>query len=234
LAKLIDTTKRITQRPTKPASIGVRFHYIRANDGGGRMILQPHDNDSSDDAEEAGVAVDTHVHENRMRTVFELLNLLLGLDVVVAEIVYSDCIEGGAEAALEQLATSDEATRDVRRAALSLWKRVMMATGKSSTVVAAAAASAAASSSASAAVFDGNENTEEEESAAAAAAAADKEDNAASSHKLCSICYDSKLLTEFVIFLPCGHITCCNACSYQVKICTICRAPIADRRKVFV
>jgi hypothetical protein len=212
LAKIIDTTTRIAAAPQKPRSYNVwTFSRTRPSVDSGDEENEYRSSDAQ------GVAVDTHVHETRMRDVFELINLFLGLDVAVAQVAYLDCIEGEAEPALEQLSTSDEATRDVRRAAISLMKRIMISNRAVAPTTEADA--------------DADADADDEEKAAEREKA---EDSAATSHKVCSICLGSKLLTQFILFVPCNHLSCCTVCAPQVKQCPNCRVQITDRRKIFI
>ena len=45
----------------------------------------------------------------------------------------------------------------------------------------------------------------------------------------CMVCSDQK---RDVLFVPCGHITVCSACSVRVKKCLLCKEYVDDRRKV--
>ena len=45
----------------------------------------------------------------------------------------------------------------------------------------------------------------------------------------CLVCSDQK---RDVLFVPCGHVTVCHACSDRVKKCLLCREFVDDRRKV--
>lgn len=45
----------------------------------------------------------------------------------------------------------------------------------------------------------------------------------------CLVCSDGK---REVLFGPCGHVACCNACAPRVKKCLICRENVMSRGKV--
>lgn len=45
----------------------------------------------------------------------------------------------------------------------------------------------------------------------------------------CLVCSDGK---REILFSPCGHVTCCNACAPRVKKCLICRDNVFLRMKV--
>ncbi|XP_003424076.1 E3 ubiquitin-protein ligase MIB1 isoform X2 [Nasonia vitripennis] len=45
----------------------------------------------------------------------------------------------------------------------------------------------------------------------------------------CLVCSDAK---REVLFGPCGHVTCCNACAPRVKKCLICRESVVNRTKI--
>lgn len=45
----------------------------------------------------------------------------------------------------------------------------------------------------------------------------------------CLVCSDRK---REVLFGPCGHVACCNACAARVKKCLICRENVTSRAKV--
>ncbi|KAJ8680934.1 hypothetical protein QAD02_016721 [Eretmocerus hayati] len=45
----------------------------------------------------------------------------------------------------------------------------------------------------------------------------------------CLVCSDAK---REVLFGPCGHVTCCNACAPRVKKCLLCRESVVTRTKI--
>lgn len=45
----------------------------------------------------------------------------------------------------------------------------------------------------------------------------------------CLVCSDGK---REMLFSPCGHVACCNACAPRVKKCLICRENVLSRTKV--
>eukprot|EP01118_Nematostelium_gracile_P008530 TRINITY_DN2829_c0_g1_i1.p1 TRINITY_DN2829_c0_g1~~TRINITY_DN2829_c0_g1_i1.p1 ORF type:complete len:328 (+),score=82.14 TRINITY_DN2829_c0_g1_i1:74-1057(+) len=47
----------------------------------------------------------------------------------------------------------------------------------------------------------------------------------------CDVCMEEK---KCMVFIPCGHVCCCENCSQDVKDCPICRQKIAQKFKVFV
>ena len=49
--------------------------------------------------------------------------------------------------------------------------------------------------------------------------------------KLCKVCLDGESNT---VFLPCGHLSCCDVCSPALKNCPICRAYIRGTVRIFV
>ena len=46
----------------------------------------------------------------------------------------------------------------------------------------------------------------------------------------CVVCMDAPFET---VFLECGHLACCHKCSVQLKLCPICRMPIARIIPIF-
>lgn len=50
--------------------------------------------------------------------------------------------------------------------------------------------------------------------------------------KECDICANS--LHKRAVLLPCGHATTCPGCAEQVINCPLCRAPIIERKIIFV
>ena len=46
----------------------------------------------------------------------------------------------------------------------------------------------------------------------------------------CSICMDAP---KDVVFIPCGHVSCCQECSADIHDCPICRQPVTKRQKLF-
>jgi hypothetical protein len=49
--------------------------------------------------------------------------------------------------------------------------------------------------------------------------------------RMCKVCMDSEVNT---VFLPCGHLVCCNNCSPQLRNCPICRTFIRGTVKTFL
>ncbi|XP_056016208.1 baculoviral IAP repeat-containing protein 7-A-like [Ostrea edulis] len=47
----------------------------------------------------------------------------------------------------------------------------------------------------------------------------------------CKICFDASFNT---VFLPCGHLLCCEECARTIRTCPMCRATIASAKKVFL
>jgi Zinc finger, C3HC4 type (RING finger) len=53
---------------------------------------------------------------------------------------------------------------------------------------------------------------------------------AADGSSVCVVCMDAPFQT---VFLECGHLACCVACSDKLKLCPICRNPIARVVPIF-
>jgi len=51
-----------------------------------------------------------------------------------------------------------------------------------------------------------------------------------STENTCVVCMDAPLQT---VFLECGHLACCVECSEKLKLCPICRNPIARIVPIF-
>uniref|UniRef100_A0A8W8JKU2 RING-type domain-containing protein n=1 Tax=Magallana gigas TaxID=29159 RepID=A0A8W8JKU2_MAGGI len=49
--------------------------------------------------------------------------------------------------------------------------------------------------------------------------------------RVCKICLDADI---GVVFLPCGHLCCCQTCASEVPHCPVCRANINSRVSVFI
>lgn len=49
--------------------------------------------------------------------------------------------------------------------------------------------------------------------------------------KVCKVCLDAEI---GMVFLPCGHLCCCQACAPNVGQCPVCRANINNRVHVFI
>lgn len=49
--------------------------------------------------------------------------------------------------------------------------------------------------------------------------------------KVCKVCLDAEI---GIVFLPCGHLCCCQACAPNVGQCPVCRADIHNRVHVFI
>jgi len=49
--------------------------------------------------------------------------------------------------------------------------------------------------------------------------------------RTCEVCMDSEVNT---VFLPCGHLVCCDTCSPALRNCAVCRALIRGTVKVFL
>uniref|UniRef100_A0A6B2LWW0 RING-type domain-containing protein n=1 Tax=Arcella intermedia TaxID=1963864 RepID=A0A6B2LWW0_9EUKA len=46
----------------------------------------------------------------------------------------------------------------------------------------------------------------------------------------CVVCLTDK---KAMVFVPCGHMSCCVNCSGRVSTCPVCRAAISQKVKVF-
>jgi len=51
-----------------------------------------------------------------------------------------------------------------------------------------------------------------------------------SEHKICIVCSD---IEKDTVFIPCGHLCCCNKCATPLKKCPICRVDIQQKVKTF-
>lgn len=49
--------------------------------------------------------------------------------------------------------------------------------------------------------------------------------------KTCKVCLDEEVN---VVFLPCGHLACCNSCAPSLRQCAMCRAVIRGTVRVFI
>jgi len=49
--------------------------------------------------------------------------------------------------------------------------------------------------------------------------------------RTCKVCMDREVNT---VFLPCGHLVCCDTCSPALRNCAVCRALIRGTVKVFL
>jgi len=49
--------------------------------------------------------------------------------------------------------------------------------------------------------------------------------------RMCKVCMDNEVNT---VFLPCGHLVCCDTCSPALRNCAVCRAVIRGTVKVFL
>ena len=49
--------------------------------------------------------------------------------------------------------------------------------------------------------------------------------------RTCKVCMDRDVNT---VFLPCGHLVCCDTCSPELRNCAVCRALIRGTVKVFL
>jgi len=49
--------------------------------------------------------------------------------------------------------------------------------------------------------------------------------------RTCKVCMDSEVNT---VFLPCGHLVCCDTCSPALRNCAVCRALIRGTVRVFL
>nr|XP_022292969.1 putative inhibitor of apoptosis [Crassostrea virginica]XP_022292970.1 putative inhibitor of apoptosis [Crassostrea virginica] len=58
-----------------------------------------------------------------------------------------------------------------------------------------------------------------------------KQSSADSFDPSCKICFDANFNT---VFLPCGHLMCCEDCAKTVRICPMCRSTIKSAKKVFL
>lgn len=47
----------------------------------------------------------------------------------------------------------------------------------------------------------------------------------------CIVCYENN--KEYV-FIPCGHLATCAKCSFNMKVCPICRTNIASKQRVYI
>ena len=46
----------------------------------------------------------------------------------------------------------------------------------------------------------------------------------------CRICFDSPMQ---VVFLPCKHLVCCEACAQKSEMCSICRGQVSHTLRVY-
>ena len=49
--------------------------------------------------------------------------------------------------------------------------------------------------------------------------------------RLCKICMDAEVS---VVFLPCGHLSCCSVCANGMKLCPMCRRPIHEKVRTYL
>lgn len=49
--------------------------------------------------------------------------------------------------------------------------------------------------------------------------------------RMCKICMDAEVS---VVFLPCGHLSCCAVCANGVDLCPMCRAPIHEKVRTYL
>ncbi|XP_032225383.2 uncharacterized protein LOC5501165 [Nematostella vectensis] len=49
--------------------------------------------------------------------------------------------------------------------------------------------------------------------------------------RLCKICMDAEV---GIVFLPCGHLSCCPGCAEGMELCPMCRAPIRETIRTFL
>lgn len=49
--------------------------------------------------------------------------------------------------------------------------------------------------------------------------------------RMCKICMDAEVS---VVFLPCGHLSCCAECANGMDLCPMCRAPIQEKIRTFL
>lgn len=49
--------------------------------------------------------------------------------------------------------------------------------------------------------------------------------------QLCEVCLDDN---KCMVFVPCGHICCCEGCAAGVNSCPMCRIAIVQKFKIFV
>ena len=49
--------------------------------------------------------------------------------------------------------------------------------------------------------------------------------------KLCKICMDQQIS---MVFLPCGHLICCDQCAQTLKVCPMCRKQIEGTVKTYM
>lgn len=47
----------------------------------------------------------------------------------------------------------------------------------------------------------------------------------------CKICFDANFNT---VFLPCGHLLCCEDCAKTIRTCPMCRSTVDSAKKVFL
>lgn len=48
---------------------------------------------------------------------------------------------------------------------------------------------------------------------------------------LCRVCMDKTIAR---VFIPCGHLVCCEACAELVNACVVCRQEIAERQRIYL
>jgi len=48
---------------------------------------------------------------------------------------------------------------------------------------------------------------------------------------VCKICEEFQIN---VVFIPCGHLCCCETCGNKVQLCPVCRSEITKRQKTFL
>ena len=49
--------------------------------------------------------------------------------------------------------------------------------------------------------------------------------------RMCKICMDAEVS---VVFLPCGHLSCCAVCANGMDFCPMCRAPIHEKVRTYL
>lgn len=49
--------------------------------------------------------------------------------------------------------------------------------------------------------------------------------------RMCKICMDAEVS---VVFLPCGHLSCCEGCANGMNLCPMCRSPIQEKVRTFL
>lgn len=51
------------------------------------------------------------------------------------------------------------------------------------------------------------------------------------SMKTCKICLEADIS---VVYMPCGHLICCDGCASLVSRCGVCETPVRDTVKIYM